>query len=435
VAATSTVAVAAASGSAAAAGDAQALAVLALVQCGSAAGRATSGRMAFLLSLVPVGSAGLEAGERAVLGNVALLALVAALQLLVAAGLRAFGRARGSAALGSWAGCLGPVRFPGLLLVAAQLQLPGTAVHAVSLVLRGSVSAVALLGLAVALATPAAVHAATRRAVRASFTGRGAATGSGGAEPPSASGGLRFMAYTRAARLLPFGTVPGSAGGRAWALVGPCARWGPRVPSQMFGAPVRQLRAAWAGLAAAPAVQGLLFAVVAAMPVPPGWLCPAQFGALAVVGLGLPAACAVVQPYRIRALAGLRLASAVALAAALVVSGAMAGAGGDGEPDPAALMALSAAVAALSLVAVAQAAVTLGAKVLERVYLGEDAQEVPYLEGRGFHQPGGAATVEAAAARAKVALAELMGRDGDEGEDEPIELRGRHEQQGASAKS
>jgi hypothetical protein len=347
---------------AAAATDAQSLAALSFVSCGSAAGRAASNTMGFLLRLFSVGSSGLAVEEAGILGNVVLLVAFAALQLTVAAVLR-IARPR---TFTTWRAVFTIVRFPALTLAATQMQLSGTSLFTLSLLFRGKVSAPALIGLVVVVLQPVALYAVVRRTVTTTFV------------PTEDT--MKFHAYTTWRRSVPWVRSGSAMATRVWRVVGPVGKWGPKEATMMYGAAVSPVRSAWTVFCFAPTIHTLTFNVFAAMPVPPGPLCTAQYALLAVASLAVPVTAAVMRPYRVPVVALFRLASSLGLAVALGANAYLAAAADDVSPT--ALKTLGAGAAVVTVVAIVETVHDLVIKFLEKFVLDEDGSVVPFLESR-----------------------------------------------------
>ena len=161
-----------------------------------------------------------------------------------------------------------------------------------------------------------------------------------------------------------------------------CERRGPAAPSQMFGGLLRNLRPAWAVLAPLSTVQPIVFALVAAMPVPSGSLCTLQHVMLIAIGVAPAATFCVLDPYRVRASGIINLVGALVLAVAIAVAASLAAGTDDASKteDPASLYAMAVAATLLSAVAVFRAVVAVGVRAIELVYLHDDGRTEIFLE-------------------------------------------------------
>lgn len=287
------VGVAAGAVSGAAAADAQALVVLAFVQCGSSSGRAVPKQVKFLLG--PLGMADGPLGI--ILGNFALLAMLAALQGIVVA-IMHFVRKK------PWGSACAMGRFPGVTLVAAGLAEQGLALFSLSMILRGDMHPAALAGAAAALAVPALTWWTSRRYAAPSFE--------------AGSGRLIFFALTSVLD----GVAPGSMKAKLLAQFAPVGKWGPRAASQRFGSPVRGLLPTWVFFVVAPPLQSLLLGLIAAIPIPPSrvGLCTVQYLAMALVVGSMCVAAVVVRPYRVRAAAWFQVVSSLTIVASVLAA-------------------------------------------------------------------------------------------------------------------
>jgi hypothetical protein len=246
------------------------------------------------------------------------------------------------------------------------MQLSGTSLFTFSLLFRGKVSAPALLGLIVCVAVPLAVQAAVRRTAATSFMPK--------------EDTLTFHAYVTWRRKIPWVRSGSALAARAWQLLGPSGKWGPSEVTQIYGGVVSRTRATWKVFALAPALQTLLFSILAAMPVAPGRLCTAQYALLAIAALAVPLTSVIVRPYRVAVVGWFRLASAAGLTVALGANAYLADEGHDVSAT--ALAALGAGATVVSAVALAQTVHDVLLKVVERVYLQGDGNSVPFLESR-----------------------------------------------------
>ena len=155
-------------------------------------------------------------------------------------------------------------------------------------------------------------------------------------------------------------------------------KWGPPLAAQRW--PTVHVRAAWvAAFTPAPYVQLFAFSAIAAMPVAPGPLCVTQFATLALVVLPIPVCRVLLNPARVPFSGRASLLRAVIVSGAIAVSGYLSTLG-DATPPDAAVTVLGAAAMLLTLVAVVEGVLTIGGKLVERIYLREDGKQTPYLE-------------------------------------------------------
>jgi hypothetical protein len=235
-----------------------------------------------------------------------------------------------------------------------------------SLLFRGKVSAPALIGLVVVVLQPVALYAVVRRTVTTTFV------------PTEDT--MKFHAYTTWRRSVPWVRSGSAMATRVWRVVGPVGKWGPKEATMMYGAAVSPVRSAWTVFCFAPTIHTLTFNVFAAMPVPPGPLCTAQYALLAVASLAVPVTAAVMRPYRVPVVALFRLASSLGLAVALGANAYLAAAADDVSPT--ALKTLGAGAAVVTVVAIVETVHDLVIKFLEKFVLDEDGSVVPFLESR-----------------------------------------------------